>query len=107
MQLLVEEVDLRGASTIDLLQALELHRRRREVFLQDADFASEAGAPGIQQALLQIHGSHQARVGVEALEQHGVVIHDVAVVPFGFQAIFHGLADDVLGTHRTLFSQGA
>ncbi|MNW06397.1 hypothetical protein D3C71_2027940 [compost metagenome] len=56
---------------------------------------------------MQVHGSHQARVGVEALEQHGVVTHDVAVVPFGFQAVFHGLADDVLGTHRTLFCQGA
>jgi hypothetical protein len=91
-----------ASGAIDLLQALELHHRRREVFLQDADFASEAGAPGVQQALLQIHGGHQAVVIPEALEQFGIVVHHIAAVAFRFQAVFYSLADDVLGADRTL-----
>ncbi|MOA27840.1 hypothetical protein D3C78_1487410 [compost metagenome] len=106
LQFLVEETDLRGTGAIDLLQALELHCRRRQVFLQDADLASETGAPCIEQALLQVHGGFQALVTLEALEQFGIEVHHVAVVTFRFQTVFHRLADDVLGADRPLFGSG-
>ncbi|MNF87281.1 hypothetical protein D3C84_697450 [compost metagenome] len=56
---------------------------------------------------MQVHGGQQARVIAEALEQLGVVVHHIAVVTFRFQAVFHRLADDVLGADRTLFGSGA
>ncbi|MNO92875.1 hypothetical protein D3C76_844600 [compost metagenome] len=107
MQLLVEETDLRGARAVHLLQAFELHCRGGEVFFENVQFTSKPGAAGVEQALLQVHGSQQPWVIVVVLEQGRVESDRIVAIAFGFQAVFHGLADDVLCTERALLGHGA